>query len=47
MAPLKGLMALHRYGTGDDVAGMVAYLAGPDAGFVTGAALTVDGGFLT
>src|SRR5690242_4191362 len=26
-------------------AGMVAYLAGPEAGFVTGASLSIDGGF--
>jgi 3-oxoacyl-[acyl-carrier protein] reductase len=44
---LKSLMALKRYGRGDDIAGMVVYLAGPDASFVTGASLTVDGGFLT
>jgi len=43
---LTGLMALPRYGTAEDVAGLVAYLAGPDAGFVTGAAFTIDGGFL-
>ncbi|HVT79498.1 MAG TPA: SDR family oxidoreductase, partial [Phycisphaerae bacterium] len=42
---LKGLMALPRYGRGDEIAAMVAYLAGPEAGFVTGAALTIDGGF--
>jgi len=24
---------------------MVAYLAGPEAGFVTGASLSIDGGF--
>jgi 3-oxoacyl-[acyl-carrier protein] reductase len=39
------VMALPRYGTADEVAGMVAYLAGPEAGFVTGASLTIDGGF--
>ena len=39
------LMALPRYGTVDEVAAMVAYLAGPEAGFVTGASLTIDGGF--
>ena len=44
---LKSLMALKRYGTGDDIAGLVVYLAGPEAAFVTGAALTIDGGFLT
>lgn len=44
---LKGLMALKRYGRGDEIAGLVAYLAGPDAGFITGASLTIDGGFST
>ena len=39
------VMALPRYGTVDEIAGMVAYLAGPEAGFVTGASLTIDGGF--
>jgi len=38
-------MALPRYGTADAIAAFVAYLAGPDAGFVTGASLTIDGGF--
>lgn len=42
---LKKLMALPRYGHADEVAAMVAYLAGPEAGFVTGASLTIDGGF--
>ena len=42
---LRKLMALPRYGSGDEVAAMVAYLAGPEAGFVTGASLTIDGGF--
>jgi 3-oxoacyl-[acyl-carrier protein] reductase len=42
---LRKLMALPRYGNVDEIAVMVAYLAGPDAGFVTGASLTIDGGF--
>jgi 3-oxoacyl-[acyl-carrier protein] reductase len=42
---MKGMMALGRYGQGDEIAGMVAYLASPDAGFVTGASLTIDGGY--
>jgi 3-oxoacyl-[acyl-carrier protein] reductase len=42
---LKALMALPRYGTSEEVAGMVAYLASPEAAFVTGASLTIDGGF--
>ncbi len=42
---LKKQMALPRYSTSDEIAAMVAYLAGPEAGFVTGASLTIDGGF--
>jgi 3-oxoacyl-[acyl-carrier protein] reductase len=42
---LKRLMALPRYGTPDEIAAMVSYLAGPEAGFITGASLTIDGGF--
>jgi 3-oxoacyl-[acyl-carrier protein] reductase len=41
----KQFMALPRYGTAEEVAAMVAYLAGPEAGYVTGASLTIDGGF--
>ncbi len=44
-AAMRGYMALDRYGTGDEIAAMVAYLAGPEAGFVTGASLDIDGGF--
>jgi 3-oxoacyl-[acyl-carrier protein] reductase len=42
---LKGFMAIKRYATGDEIAAMVAYLAGPEAAYVTGASLTIDGGF--
>ncbi len=42
---LKQLMAVPRYGTVDEIAAMVAYLAGPEAAFVTGASLSIDGGF--
>jgi 3-oxoacyl-[acyl-carrier protein] reductase len=44
-ATLKGLMALPRYAKGEEIAGMVAYLASAEAGFVTGACLMIDGGF--
>lgn len=44
-ATMHGLMAIPRHGKADEVAGMVAYLAGPDAAFVTGADLLIDGGF--
>jgi cyclic-di-GMP-binding biofilm dispersal mediator protein len=47
--PMKDLMhsfmAIKRHGSADEVAGMVAWLAGPEAGFVTGAMHTIDGGF--
>ena len=42
---MHGLMALPRHGTGDEIAGMVAYLASEEAAFVTGAGLKIDGGF--
>jgi 3-oxoacyl-[acyl-carrier protein] reductase len=42
---LKGFMAIKRYGKGDEIAAMVAYLASSEAAYVTGASLTIDGGF--
>lgn len=36
--------ALKRYGQVDDIAAMVAFVAGSEAGYITGASLTVDGG---
>ena len=37
--------ALGRFGQPEEVAALVAFLAGPAAGYITGATLTVDGGF--
>jgi cyclic-di-GMP-binding biofilm dispersal mediator protein len=42
---MHGLMAIKRHGRTEEVAGMVAWLAGPEAGFVTGAMHTIDGAF--
>jgi len=41
----KAGTALGRYGTPEEVAAAVAFLARPDAAFITGATLDVDGGF--
>ncbi|MGY3231378.1 3-oxoacyl-[acyl-carrier protein] reductase [Luteibacter sp. HA06] len=40
------LIPMGRMGKADEVAALVAYLAGPEARFTTGASLTVDGGFM-
>jgi 3-oxoacyl-[acyl-carrier protein] reductase len=42
--PQKGATALNRYGSVDDVASLVAFVAGPEASYITGTNLTVDGG---
>ena len=44
-AQMRSVMAIKRHGTADEVASLVAYLAGPDARGITGAMHTIDGGF--
>jgi 3-oxoacyl-[acyl-carrier protein] reductase len=43
-APQIANTALKRYGHVAEVAALVAFVAGPEAGYITGASLTVDGG---
>lgn len=40
----RSLTALDTFGKTEDIAAMVAFLAGPESGFITGAGFTVDGG---
>jgi 3-oxoacyl-[acyl-carrier protein] reductase len=42
--PQKAATALNRYGEVGEVAALVAFLAGPESSYITGANLTVDGG---
>jgi 3-oxoacyl-[acyl-carrier protein] reductase len=42
--PQKAVTGLNRYGNVDEVAALVAFVAGPESSFITGANLTVDGG---
>jgi 3-oxoacyl-[acyl-carrier protein] reductase len=42
--PQKAATALNRYGYVEEVAALVAFVAGPESAYITGANLTVDGG---
>lgn len=42
--PQKAMTALNRYGSVDEVAALASFVASPEASYITGANLTVDGG---
>lgn len=44
LSELTAAVPLQRMATADEIAGVVAFLAGPDAGYITGAVVPVDGG---
>jgi 3-oxoacyl-[acyl-carrier protein] reductase len=44
--PQKAATALDRYGSVEEIAAMVAFVAGPESSYITGANLTVDGGMI-
>lgn len=45
-AHLKRRTSLGRWGQPEEIAGAVAFLASPDAGYITGQVLAIDGGYL-
>lgn len=42
---MHAVMAIKRHAQPEEIAGLVSYLVGPEASFVTGALHTIDGGF--
>lgn len=42
---IRPRLPLGRIGEADEIGGLVAWLAGPEAGYMTGASLTIDGGW--
>jgi NAD(P)-dependent dehydrogenase (short-subunit alcohol dehydrogenase family) len=44
---LEARVPLRRMGTPEEVAALFAFLAGPDAGYITGEVIRIDGGELS
>lgn len=42
---LKSFTAIERYGTVEEIAGLVMYLSSEESQFITGTSITIDGGF--
>ncbi|MFM2273680.1 MAG: hypothetical protein RL702_2745, partial [Pseudomonadota bacterium] len=45
-AGFSSLIAMRRYGTNEEVANLIAFLASDEASFITGSVYAIDGGFL-
>ena len=45
MDVIRPRLPLGRIGRPEEIGGLVSWLAGPDAGYMTGASLTIDGGW--
>ena len=43
---VKGAIPLKRFGEADEIAAAVSFLAGPEAGYITGQVICVDGGMV-
>jgi len=46
-AQLKGLIPVNRFGTAEEVADVVAFLASPKASYITGEVISINGGLYT
>lgn len=46
-AQLKGMIPVHRFGTAQEVADLVAFLASPKASYITGEVVSINGGLYT
>jgi 3-oxoacyl-[acyl-carrier protein] reductase len=46
VARLREVIPVGRMGRPDEIAALVSYLAGPESAYMTGASLTIDGGYV-
>ncbi|MFD1050936.1 SDR family oxidoreductase, partial [Kibdelosporangium lantanae] len=44
---MRTLTPAGRFAKPDELTGLIAYLAGPESAFLTGATINIDGGYVT